>query len=155
MVSFEELKIAFLEAPCNVVAKETEDEYEMTMELLRSLSEASAVEHSGHLPRIPVEGDSCHIDRAKSALSQGKVRYQFVGGIGSRRHIWGHATFLVGSLLGAGIQLRRAGFLQSSESKYVLIDSENCWKIRLLEERPKTDQHYQHYSNSAKEDRDD
>jgi hypothetical protein len=153
MVSFEELKIAFLEGSCNVGAKKTEDEYEKTMELLRSLSEASAVEQSEHLPRIPIEGDSSHIDRAKDALSRGMVRYKIIGGIGSRGHIWGHATFLVRSLLGARIHLRRAGFLQSSESKYVLIDSENGWKIRLLEERPKTYQHYQHDSNSGKEGR--
>jgi hypothetical protein len=52
-------------------------------------------------------------------------------------------------------RLRRAGFLQDPDSEYVLIDSENGWKIRLLEEIPETHQHYQEDSNSAKEDQQD
>jgi hypothetical protein len=63
---------------------------------------------------LPIEGDSSHIERAKHALLRGEIRYQIVGGIGSRGRVWGHATFLVTSLLGAQICLRRAGFLQSS-----------------------------------------
>jgi len=93
--------------------------------------------HAEHLPRIPVEGDSSHIHRVEEALSQGKVRYQIVGGIGSRGRVWGHATFLVDSLPGARTRLCGAGFLQSSESMCVLTDSENGWKIRLLEDRTK------------------
>lgn len=135
--SFEELKIAFLEASHNVSANETAGEHEKTLELLRGLSEASVVANSVHLPRIPIEGDSSHIQRAQDALSRGKVRYKIIGGIGSRGRVWGPATFLVRSSLGARTHLRRAGFLQSSESKCELIDSENGWKIRLLEERPK------------------
>jgi len=93
-----------------------------------------------HLPRIPIEGVSSHIDRAKEALSRGKARYKIIGGIGSRGHIWGHATFPVGSLFEARIHLRRAGFLQCSESKYVLLDSENGWKIHVFEQSLQTDQ---------------
>jgi hypothetical protein len=137
---FEELKIAFLEASRNVSAKETEGEHEKTMELLRGLSEVSVVANSAHLPRMPIEGDSAHFERAKEALSRGKVCYQIVGGIGSRGRIWGHLTFVVRSFLGAQMCLRRAGFLEDPDSEHVLIDSENGWKIRLLEERPRTDQ---------------
>jgi hypothetical protein len=137
--SFEELKIAFLEASHNVSTKETEGELEKTVELLCDLSGVSLVANSAHLPRMPIEGDSAHVERAKEALSQGRVCYQIVGGIGSRGRIWGHATFLVHSLLGAQICLRRAGFLRATDSEHVLIDSENGWKIRLLgnsENRP-------------------
>jgi len=115
-----------------VSAKETEGEYEKTMGLLRGLSEVSVVANSVHFSRIPIEGDLSHIERAKDALSRGKVRYQIVGGIGSRGRISGHATFLVHSLLGAQICLRRAGFLRAPDSEHVLIDSENGWKIGLL-----------------------
>jgi hypothetical protein len=55
--SFEELKIAFLEASRNVSANETEGKHEKTMELLRILSEVSVVANSGHLPRMLIEGD--------------------------------------------------------------------------------------------------
>jgi hypothetical protein len=134
--SLEELKIAFLEASRNVIAKETEREHEKTMELLRSLTEASVVANSAHFPRIPIEGDSSHIDRAENALSRGKIHCRIIGGIGGAGHVWGHLTFLVDSLPGAMTQLRQAGFLPTSESNCVLIDSENGWKIRLLEERP-------------------
>lgn len=135
-VSFEELKIAFLEASCNVSAKETEREHERTLELLRGLSEVSVVANSVHFPRIPIEGDSSHIDRARNALLRGKIHCQIIGGIGGAGHVWGHLTFLVNSLPGAMTQLRQAGFLPTPESNCVLIDSENGWKIRLLEERP-------------------
>jgi hypothetical protein len=100
------------------------------------LSGTSPVAHSEHFPRISIEADSGHIDRAEEVLSRGKVHYRIVGGIRSGGRVWGLATFLVDSLPGARTHLRRAGFSQSSESKYVLIDSENGWKIRLLEERP-------------------
>jgi hypothetical protein len=45
--------------------------------------------------------------------------------------------------------------MQDPDSEHVLIDSENGWKIRLLEEIPETHQHYQEDSNSAKEDQQD
>jgi hypothetical protein len=134
--SFDELKIAFLEASHNVSAKETEGEHEKTMELLRGLSEVSVVANSAHFPRLPIEGDSAHIERARDAFSRGKIHCQIIGGIGSAGHVWGHLTFLVDSLPGAITQLRQAGFLTTPESNCVLIDSENGWKIRLLEERP-------------------
>jgi len=76
-----------LEAFCDLPAEQEADE--TTKGLLRTLSETSALAHSEHLPRIPVEGDSSHIDRAKDALSRGKVRYKTIGGIGSRGHVWG------------------------------------------------------------------
>jgi hypothetical protein len=56
-------------------AQKTEDEYEMTRELLHSLSEASSGVHGEHLPGIPIEGNSSHIDRGKDALLREKVRY--------------------------------------------------------------------------------
>lgn len=103
------------------------------------LSKTPEVAHTEHLPRIPIEGDSSHLDRACHALSRCKLRYRIIGGIGSGGRAWGHATFLVCSLLGGQMQLYRAGFLQSSESNGLLIDSEKGWKTRLLDERPKTD----------------
>jgi hypothetical protein len=39
--------------------------------------------------------------------------------------------------------------------RFDLIDSENGWKIQLLAGMPKTHQHYQNDSNSAKEDQED
>jgi hypothetical protein len=55
----------------------------------------------------------------------------------SRWRLWGHETFLENSLPRARTRLCHAGFLQSSESMCVLTDSENGWKFRLLEDRPK------------------
>lgn len=129
-VTLEELKIAFLDASRAIDTTKTEEEYESSTELLCP-SQASAA--TAYLPRIPVEGDSSHIDRAKKALAPGRVQYQIVGGIGSHGQVWGHATFLVDSLRRARVLLCRAGFLPSSDSEHVLIDSENGWKIRLLE----------------------
>ena len=88
------------------------------------------------LNRIPVEGDSSHVDRLQASLTQKRIRYQIVGGIDSRGRSSGHLTVAVSSLLGAGTCLRRAGFFESLESKYVLIDSRTGWKVRLLEGRP-------------------
>ncbi|HXQ27331.1 MAG TPA: hypothetical protein VN822_13055 [Candidatus Acidoferrales bacterium] len=88
------------------------------------------------IERIPVEGDASHIDRLHAALMQAQIRYQIVGGLDSRGRSWGHLTLVVCSLLGAGMCLRRAGFLESQESKYVVVDSRTGWKLRLLEGRP-------------------
>jgi len=82
--------------------------------------------------RIPVEGDSGHFDRAREAFEGGKVRYQIVGGIGSHVKIWGHATFLVDSLARARALLYTAGFIPSSDSRHVLIDSRNGWNVHLM-----------------------
>jgi hypothetical protein len=95
---------------------------------------------AGHeiIERIPVEGDSSHIDRFSKALSRAQVRFQIVSGVGSRGQSSGHVAVVVSSLLSARISLWRAGFIESPESKYVLIDSQTGWKVRLLEERPRT-----------------
>jgi hypothetical protein len=91
----------------------------------------------GIIGRIPVEGDSSHIGRADEALTRAGIRFQIVGGLDSRGRCACHLTLVVGSLVGAGTCLRRAGFLQSPESKYVLVDSRTGWKVRLLEGRPR------------------
>jgi hypothetical protein len=96
--------------------------------------EISTPTNVGFIPRIPVEGDTKHIERAKEALAQVGIRNRILGGIGSRRRIWGHVTFLVASPRSAQVDLLRAGFVQSPESKYILIDSTNGWKICLLAE---------------------
>jgi hypothetical protein len=136
-VSFEQLKMALLQAPSDFQAKPGRGGHESIREGLGRASENRTVPHAKHLPRIPVEGDSSHINRGEEALSRGKVRHQIVGGIGSRGRVWGHITFLVDSLWGARTHLLGAGFVQSSESTCVLTDSENGWKIRLLEYGPK------------------
>jgi hypothetical protein len=136
-VSLEQLKMAFLQGCRDVQAKPGKGGHERIREGLARAFGNHPVVHAKHLPRIPVEGDSSHIHRAEQALSQGGVRYRIVGGIGSRGRVWGHVTFLVDSLQRARTHLLSAGFLQSSESTCVLTDSENGWKIRLLECRPK------------------
>ena len=88
------------------------------------------------IDRIPVEGDSSHVDRLQNSLTQKRIRYQIVGGLDSRGRSSGHLTVAVSSLLGAGMCLRRSGFLESPESKYLLIDSRTGWKVRLLEGGP-------------------
>ena len=148
-VSLEELKVAFLEAFRDIAAQQEADE--KTKGLLRTLSETSAVPHCEHLPGIPIERDSSHIDRSKDALSRGKVQYKTIGGIGSHGHVWGHATFLVRSLLGVRTHPRRAGFLQSSESKYVLIDSETDGRFARVRRGRKTNQQHS-LDNHAKEE---
>jgi len=106
-----------------------------------TISNSSSVLYSGRNPRstlerIPVEGDASHIDRLHTALIGAKIRYQIVGGLDSRGRSWGHLTLAVSSLLRAGTCLRRAGFLDSSESKHMLVDSNTGWKVRLLEGGP-------------------
>jgi len=129
-VSLEELKMAFLETLRDVGAAGTQEEGERSTPLAGS--GVSDTLNRSFLPRISIEGDSGHINRATEAFSRGRIKYQIVGGIGSRGQVWGHATFLVDSLHCARILLCRAGFLRSSDSQHVVIDSENGWKIRLL-----------------------
>src|SRR5271170_5805308 len=97
-VSLDQLRMAFLQASRDVQAKPGRDGHEWMSDGLGRASGNHAVAYSKHFPRIPVEGDSSHINRVVEALSRGKVRYQIVGGIGSRGRVWGHATFLVDSL---------------------------------------------------------
>ena len=85
------------------------------------------------MERIPVEGDSSHIDRLRTSLLQSRIGYQIVGGLDSRGHGRGHLTVVVGSLVSAGTYLRRAGFFESPGSRTLLIDSRTGWKVRLLE----------------------
>jgi len=89
----------------------------------------------GPIERIPVEGDASHLDRLHTALIEAQIRYRIVGGLDNRGRSWGHLTLALSSLLRAGKCLRRAGFLESPESKYVLIDSRTGWKVRILEDR--------------------
>jgi len=129
-VSLEELKMAFLETFSNVGAAGTQEVLESSTPLAGL--DVSDAGNSLFVPRISIEGDSGHINRATEAFSRGRVKYQIVGGIGSRGQVWGNATFVVDSLHCARILLYRAGFLPSSDSEHVVIDSKNGWKIRLL-----------------------
>ena len=90
----------------------------------------------GPIERIPVEGDASHLDRLHTALMEAQIRYRIVGGLDNRGRSWGHLTLAVSPMARARMCLRRAGFFESSESKYVLIDSRAGWKVRLLEGRP-------------------
>lgn len=85
------------------------------------------------MERIPVEGDSSHIDRLHSSLQRARIGYQVVGGLDSLGRGRGHLTVAVTSLFRAVTSLRRAGFLENPESKYLLVDSRTGWKVRLLE----------------------
>jgi hypothetical protein len=98
-------------------------------------SASHELQRSSHcrIERIPVEGDSTHMDRLLASLLRARIRYQIVGGLDSRGRSAGHLTVAVSPLLGAGTCLRRAGFLETSDSKYVLVDSITGWKVRLLE----------------------
>jgi hypothetical protein len=90
----------------------------------------------GPIERIPVEGDAGHLDRLHTALIEAQIRYRIVGGLDNCGRSWGHLTLAVSPMARAGMCLRRAGFLESSESQYVLIDSRTGWKVRLLEVQP-------------------
>src|ERR1700730_8808044 len=133
-VSLEELKMTFLEAFQDVGAAGTQEVDEGSTQLA-GLGVSDALNNS-FLPRIPIEGDSGHINRAIEAFSGGGVKYQIVGGIGSRGQAWGHATFLVDSLRCARILLCSAGFLPSPDSEHVVVDSQNGSKIRVLGYQP-------------------
>jgi len=87
--------------------------------------------------RIPIDGDASHVDRFRGALAEGRIRYQIVGGLDARGHCAGHVTLATSRLLGARTYLRQRGFIESPESKYVLVDSRTGWKVRLLEARPR------------------
>lgn len=87
------------------------------------------------IPRIPIEGDSSHIDRASEALRRSSIGFEIVGGLDSRGQSTGHLTLVVGSLLGARMCLRRVGFLETQESRCVLLDSITGWKVHLLKGR--------------------
>jgi hypothetical protein len=131
-ISFAELKVAVLEeaqkAACDPCQGPSTPE---------SHWEASKSPVRGIIGRIPVEGDSSHVGRADEALTRAGIRFQIVGGLDSRGRCACHVTLVVCSLVGAGTCLRRAGFLESSESKYVLVDSRTGWELRLLEGRPR------------------
>ena len=51
------------------------------------------------MERIPVEGDSSHIDRLHSSLQRARIGYQVVGGLDSRGRGRGHLTVAVSSLV--------------------------------------------------------
>jgi hypothetical protein len=89
------------------------------------------------LGRIPVDGDSSHVGRAKAALTHAGIRFQIVGGLDSRGRGACHLTLVVPVPLEARSALRRAGFLGSPDSKYVLVDSWSGWKLRLLQGTPR------------------
>ncbi|MGC2465750.1 MAG: hypothetical protein WA517_11190 [Candidatus Acidiferrum sp.] len=131
-VTLEQLKRQFLLAASEVPPWPGGGEYESAGEKLGKASEDWLVAHRKSLPRIPVEGDAGHIQRAEEAFVRARVRFQIVGGLGSAGRVWGHATFQVDSPPRARRHLRCAGFLQCAEAQYVLIDSANGWKIRLL-----------------------
>jgi hypothetical protein len=133
-VSFEHFKVALQQA-CHMSGSQMIEEHrEKAIESWCSSSETPPVDNKP-LQRIPVEGDANHIARATEALSRARVHYRVVGGIGGAEYTWGNVTFLVTSLKEARKHLRRAGFLESSESRIVLTDSLNGWKICLIEER--------------------
>jgi hypothetical protein len=131
-VSLETLKHTLEEAVERSKDQETGPDNSMIDELEDwEPDDASAAKHR-FIPRIPVEGDTSHIGRAKRALALKGFRNRIVGGISSRGRIWGHVTFLVASPDKAQVDLLRAGFVQSPESEHVLVDSKNGWKVRLL-----------------------
>jgi hypothetical protein len=103
-------------------------------------SPSHEVPRSSHrrIERIPVDGDSSHRDRLHTSLRHSRIQYQIVGGLDSRGRSAGHLTVAVSSLPGAGTCLRRAGFLESPESKFVLVDSITGWKVRLLKRGPQS-----------------
>ena len=88
------------------------------------------------IDRIPVEGDSSHLDRLRECLLTARIHYQIVGGLDNRGRSAGHLTVAVNSSLGAVRCLQRAGFFASPESKCIVIDSRTGWKVRLLEGSP-------------------
>lgn len=126
-VSLQGLKLAFLEASRDDggVNERKDDPWDLAGLDVRA--------NHASIPRIPVEGDNTHLDCAREAFERGEIRYQIAGGRGSHGRIWGHATFVVDSLPRARALLRYAGFIPSSDSQQVLINSRNGWKVRLLE----------------------
>jgi hypothetical protein len=135
-VSLEELKDALVQAVGRRKDEKIPDGIGAVDELADWEPEVSTQANDGFIPRIPVEGDTTHLERAEQALALAGTRKRIVGGIGSRGRIWGHVTFLVASPRKTQVDLLRAGFVQSPESEYVLVDSRNGWKIRLLRGTP-------------------
>ncbi len=131
-ISFAELKVAVLEEAQKAACDPCQGP-----STLEGHWEALKSPVRGIMERIPVEGDSSHIGRADEALTRAGIRFQIVGGLDSRGRSACHVTLVVRSLVGAGTCLRRAGFLETPESKYVLVDSSTGWKVRLLEGRPR------------------
>src|SRR5271169_5511993 len=60
------------------------------------------------MERIPIEGDSSHIDRLRTSLQQAQIEYQVVGGLDSRGQGRGHLTVAVSSIVSARTSLRRS-----------------------------------------------
>jgi len=125
-VSLAELKLAFLEAWKDGGVEQRKGEP-------WDLAAHEARGNRASIPRIPVEGDDTHLDCAREAFERGEIRYELAGGKGSHGKIWGHATFVLDSVSRARALLHNAGFLASSDSQQVLINSRNGWKVRLLE----------------------
>lgn len=108
-----------------VLAKAQRYAYDLD-ELTRASDDSADISRQSILepiPRVPNEGDSGHIRRAGEALTRAGIRFQIVGGLDSPGQSWGHVTLVVHSLLGARMWLRRAGFLETRESRCVLLDS--------------------------------
>ncbi len=127
-ISLTDLRIAALKK-----AQNGADELEQVIPTTCGQWETPTRTDIGIIERIPVEGDSSHVERLAGALSQARIRFQMVGGLASPGQSAGHMTVVVSSLPAARVWLWRSGFLESSESRWVLIDSQTGWKVRLLE----------------------
>ena len=103
-VSLEELKLASLEGSRNDSGVNEREGNRWEVPGL------DAGANHANIPRIPVEGDAGHFDRAKEAFARGGVRHQIVGGIGSHGKIWGHATFVVDSRARAHFSATQASY---------------------------------------------
>jgi len=134
--SLQELKNALVEAAALRTGEKLSSAARAVDELVDWEPEISTPTNYGFMPRIPVEGDTNHLERVEKALVLAGIRNRIVGGIGNRGRIWGHATFEVASPSESRHHLLRVGFIQSPESKCILIDSTNGWKICLLAETP-------------------
>jgi hypothetical protein len=76
-VLLEELKMAFLETFRDVGVAGTREEDERSTRL--AVQGVSGAPSGSFLPRIPIEGDSGHINRATEAFSRGRIKYKIVG----------------------------------------------------------------------------
>lgn len=85
-------------------------------------------------PRITVEGDDSHLERARKTLLLARKSFRIVGGVDPRGRCTGHLTLAVESAPEARELLCQRGFLESPTSQYECIDSRTGWKIRLLED---------------------
>jgi len=132
-LSFRELKAAILEA----VRTYAYDLGQLAFPA-EAIPDAAKDSTSGPIPRLPIDGDSSHIGRASHALNQAGIRFEIVGGLGRSGQIRGHLTLAVSSVLDARMCLGRAGFLETGESRCVLMDSTSGWKVQLLSRGPRT-----------------